>query len=382
MNILWAKRHEEDGMTLALNLDRKAAAAAVVHSHGVPHRRIEEWKYSDLKSALGERGLGAVTAEWLVANLPSGVEMFDLSQANPPQWVMAHVAPPSQNVMNAASVALSAGGVAFRVPKDAVIAAPLKLDFTGPGHVRALLVLEEGAALTLVEGVGLTDFRNVGFEIVLNPRAKLEHVRISPQAGDSGLVEEAFVRVAAGASYRGHFASFGSKLSRMEIEIALEGEGAEAHLSGVSVLDGRAHSDVTSHVIHRHGNTGSTQLFKHVVGGRGQAVYQGKVTVAKGANGSDSSQTAKALLLGEAAEADLKPELEIFADDVKCAHGAAVGDLDAESLFYMRARGIPEAEARGLLLQAFLEDAVAEIAATDQRELVRTELLTVLKGIA
>ena len=369
-------------MTLALNLDRKAEAAAVVHSHGVPHRRIEEWKYSDLKAALGEKGLGAVMAEWLVGNLPSGVEMFDLSQPNPPQWVMAQFARPSQNVMNAASLALSAGGVALRVPKDVAVAGPLKLDFTGPGHVRGLLVLEEGASLTLVEGVGCSDFRNVGFEIVLGAGAKLEHVRVSPEAGDSVLVEEAFVHVAAGASYRGHFASFGSKLSRMELQIALEGDGAEAHLSGVSVLDEKRHSDVTSHVIHRHGNTNSTQLFKHVVGGRGQAVYQGKVTVAKGANGSDSSQTAKALLLGDAAEADLKPELEIFADDVKCAHGAAVGDLDAESLFYLRARGIPEAEARGLLLQAFLEDAIAEIAATDQRELVRTELLTALKGIA
>jgi Fe-S cluster assembly protein SufD len=361
---------------------RKAEAASVWQSHGVPHRRIEEWKYSDLKSALGEKGIGAVFAEWQVQNLPAGVEMFDLSLANPPDWVKDHFAANTGNVMGAASLALSAGGIAFRVAKDVAITAPLKLDFTGPGHVRGLLVLEEGASLTLVEGVGLTDFRNVGFEIVLGRRASLEHVRISPQAGDSVLVEEAFVHVAAGASYRGHFASFGSKLSRMELQIALEGEGAEAHLSGVSVLDDRLHSDVTSHVIHRHGNTNSTQLFKHVVGGRGQAVYQGKVTVAKGANGSDSSQTAKALLLGEGAEADLKPELEIFADDVKCAHGAAVGDLDAESLFYMRARGIPEAEARGLLLQAFLEDAIAEIAATDQRELVRTELLTALKGIA
>src|SRR5207302_9747049 len=96
-------------MTLALNLDRKAQAAAVVHSHGVPHRRIEEWKYSDLKSALGEKGLGAVMAEWLVGNLPAGVDVFDLSQPNPPAWVMAHVARPTRNVMSAASLALSAG---------------------------------------------------------------------------------------------------------------------------------------------------------------------------------------------------------------------------------------------------------------------------------
>ena len=369
-------------MSLALNLDRKAEAAAVVHAHGVPHRRIEEWKYSDLKAALGEQGLGAVTAEWLVANLPSGVEMFDLAQPNPPQWVMAHVARPTQNVMNAASLALSAGGVAFRVPKGVVIADPLKLDFTGPGHVRALLVLEEGASLTLFEGVGPADFRNVGFEIVIGAGASLEHVRISPAAGEAVLVEEANVRIAAGGRYRAHFAGFGSKLSRMELEIALEGAGAQAHLSGVSVLDGKRHSDVTTHVIHRHGDTASTQLFKHVAGGQARAVYQGKVTVAKGANGSDSVQTAKALLLGEAAEADLKPELEIFADDVKCAHGAAVGDLDADSLFYLRARGIPESQARGLLLHAFLEDAVAEIANIDQRELVRTEMLAGLKAVA
>ena len=96
------------------------------------------------------------------------------------------------------------------------------------------------------------------------------------------------------------------------------------------------------------GFSASSQVFKHVAGGKARAVYQGKVTVAKGANGSDSNQSAKALLLGEA-EADLKPELEIFADDVKCAHGAAVGDLDAESLFYLRARGIPESRSAGLV---------------------------------
>src|SRR6185295_2585285 len=138
-------------MTLALNLDRKAEAAAVVHSHGVPHRRVEAWKYSDLKAALGEAGLGAVMAQWLVRDLPAGVELFDLAQPHPPAWVTAHVARPTQNVMNAASLALSAGGVALRVPAGTAIAAPLKLDFTGAGHVRTLLVLEEGASLTLAE---------------------------------------------------------------------------------------------------------------------------------------------------------------------------------------------------------------------------------------
>jgi Fe-S cluster assembly protein SufD len=368
-------------MTLAL-AERKAEAATIFGSHGVPNRRVEEWKYSDLRVALGESGVGTDQAQWHIGTLPADVELFDLSKGDVPAWVEKHFARDHRNVMSAASLTLSDDGVALRVPKGAVVVDLLKLDFTGTGHVRGLLVLEEGASITLVESVGLSNFRNVGFEIVIGENAALEHVRVSPNAGDGVLVEEVSVRAAAKAHYRAHFASFGSKLSRLELEIALEGEGAEAHLSGVSVLDGKRHSDVTTHVIHRHGNTNSTQLFKHVAAGNSRAVYQGKVTVAKGANGSDSNQNAKALLLGDTAEADLKPELEIFADDVKCAHGAAVGDLDAESLFYLRARGIPEAEARGLLLHAFLEDAVAEIANIDQRELVRTELLTALKAVA
>ncbi len=133
------------------------------------------------------------------------------------------------------------------------------------------------------------------------------------------------------------------------------------------MLGGTTHADVTTHIVHAVGNTTSTQLFKHIVGGQGPRGLSGRITVEQGADKSDSRQTAKALLMGERAEADLKPELEIFADDVKCAHGAAVGDLDANSLFYLRARGIPEAEARNMLVRAFLEEAVAEIAADDLR---------------
>jgi Fe-S cluster assembly protein SufD len=367
---------------MSLALARKAEAAALVEAVGVPHRRMEEWKYSDLRAALGEAGIGKVVAQWNVGNLPAGMEVFDLSEPNAPDWVRTHFAQASGNVMSAASLVLSAGGVALRLRKGVMASDVLKIDFTGVGHVRGLLVLEEGASLTMLEGAGLTDFRNVGFEIVLGRNARLEHVRISPEARDAVLVEEASVRIAATGVYRAHFADFGGKLSRMELDVALEGEGAEAHLSGVAVLGGKRHSDVTSRIVHAVGATISSQLFKHVVGGTSRAVYQGKITVAKGAVGSDSRQSAKALLLSAGAEADLKPELEILADDVKCSHGAAIGDLDADSLFYLRARGIEEGEARGLLLQAFLEDAVAEIYDTDRRELVRGELLTALRALA
>jgi Fe-S cluster assembly protein SufD len=172
--------------------------------------------------------------------------------------------------------------------------------------------------------------------------------------------------------------STGAKLSRTELHVTLEGVGAEAHVNGVSVLGDGRHADVTTHIVHAAADTRSTQLFKDIAGGHSRAVYQGKITVAEGADGSDSRQTAKGLLLGQRAEIDLKPELEIYADDVKCAHGAAVGDLDVESLFYLRSRGIPEAEARALLMRAFLGDAVDEIENEDIRASVWAKVETAL----
>jgi Fe-S cluster assembly protein SufD len=346
----------------------------------LPTRRVEEWKYSDLARALGDAGFGEETARAVAVQVPAGVEIFALEEPNPPFWVKAYYGKRNANALSAISFAKALGGIALRVPKDRVIEEPLHLDFSGPGHVRALLVLEEGAALTVLEHSDPAGTRNAGFEIVLGANAQLHHVRLSP-VSEAVQVEEVSVTLARDARYHGHFANFGAKLSRLELAIGLEGEGAEAHLSGVSVLADASHADVTTHITHALGRTQSTQLFKKVACGKAQAVYQGKITVAHGANGSDSRQTAKAILLGDRAEADLKPELEIFADDVKCAHGAAVGDLDADSLFYLRARGIPEKDARHLLIHAFLEDALADIASPDLRETVRGAVARALDAV-
>jgi Fe-S cluster assembly protein SufD len=347
----------------------------------LPTRRVEEWKYSDLARALGDAGFGEETARASVAAVPAGIEVFALDEPNRPDWVKARYGKLRGNAVSAVSLAKARGGIALRVPRGQIVEAPLMLDFSGKGHVRALLVLEEGAVLTLFERSDAVGTRNAGFEIMLGPNAQLNHVRLAPVSG-AVQVEEISMTLARSAVYRGHFANFGAKLSRIELDIALEGEGAEAHLSGVSVLSGDSHADVTTHVSHAVGRTQSTQLFKKVGAGKSQAVYQGKVTVAHGADGADSRQTAKALLLSPGAEADLKPELEIFADDVKCAHGAAVGDLDADSLFYLRARGIPEKDARHLLIHAFLEDALTDIANADLRETVRGAVNVALDGVA
>jgi len=344
---------------------RRAEANAAFAARGIPHRRIEEWKYSDLRASLDREHIEhARTAKWHIENLPDGVELFDLSENDAPDWVKRHLGTVGKNTnaMNTASLGLAHGGFALRVPKNTAIPAPIRLNFSGAGHVRALIVVEEGAAATLLESqLGGTEFRNIGIEVSVAANAQLAHIRVS-EITEAVQVEEIAVNVARDALYRGHFANFGAKLSRLELQIALEEKGAVAILSGVSVQSERTHSDVTTHIVHAAGHTQSCQSFRHVAGGHARSIYQGKITVSEGANGSDSSQTAKGLLLGQRAEIDLKPELEIFADDVKCAHGAAVGDLDTDSLFYLRARGIPESEARNLLIRAFLEDTVSEIA--------------------
>lgn len=346
----------------------------------LPTRRVEEWKYSDLARALGDAGFGEDNARALAGPVPQSIQSFSLDEPNRPEWVKAYYGKLSTNSVSAVSLAKARGGVALRVAKHQHVAAPLALDFVGHGHVRALLVVEEGASLTLFERCDANETRNIGFEIILGRNARLDHVRIAP-SGTAVVVEEISMTLADNAQYRAHFANFGAKLSRLELAIALEGAGAGVDLSGVSVLSGAAHADITTRVTHAVGQTQSVQLFKKVVGGSAQAVYQGKVTVKPDADGSDSRQTAKALLLGAKAEADLKPELEILADDVKCAHGAAVGDLDADSLFYLRARGLPENEARHLLLHAFLEDAVEGIANIDLREMVRGAVANALDEV-
>jgi Fe-S cluster assembly protein SufD len=353
---------------------RRAEALESFRVRGMPHRRFEHWRYSDLRAVLDAGQVAqAGTAKWRIEEIPAGVEVFDLSGADTPEWVLKNLGNTGNRpTMEEASLAFADGGVALRIPKGTHVAEPIRLQVSGPGNLRWLIVLEEGASACVFEphamDAGL--LRNVGVEIALAEGAELKHVRCAPFAPKSFTVEHIAVTAARNAKYNAHFANFGARLSRTELHILLNGEGAEAHLSGVTVLAHEGHSDVTSHIEHAVGKTLSTQLFKHVAGGKSRAAYQGKITVREGAVGSDSRQTARALLMSQRAEADLKPELIIFADDVKCAHGATVGDLDQESLFYLRSRGIPEKEARRLLIHAFLEEAVLAVESEALREYI------------
>ena len=333
----------------------------VFRAKGIPHRRVEDWKYSDLRSVLDAEAVEhAEPLEWTISK-PAGVEEFDLDDDDYPDEVYRGLYSLSNGgAMDAAARAFDQNIAVLYVSADAQVVEPLKLDLMSSGHGLMVLFVNRGASLTLMEThhVAGASLRNLSLSIFLEEGAQLTHIREAKFAGELVTVETISVVQEKGSTYRARFLNGGAKLSRTEVNITLAGEGAEADLSGVSVLGDKAHADITTRIDHAVPNTTSRQLFKKAAGGKSRAVYQGKIIVREGAIGSDSRQTAKALLLSDRAEADLKPELEILADDVKCAHGAAVGDLDADSLFYLRSRGIPEAEARGLLIHAFLQEVV------------------------
>ncbi|HEX3487006.1 MAG TPA: Fe-S cluster assembly protein SufD [Micropepsaceae bacterium] len=370
---------------------RRSAAMDVFAKTGVPTRRVEAWKYTDLANALeaelapASRVKDAAISEssfgdaGTVLHLVNGflhasvradrLEIVDLASlgATTPAWVKENlglVTADAAQPLGAASLALMRGGVAVRVRGQQM----LQLDFTTPAsdkasvsHARVLIVVEEGASLRLLEthsSEGETQsLANLGMELVAKPGAKIEHIRLQEAAPNALHVTSLGASLGNDAEYRALYAAMGGRLSRLDIDVKLAAPGAHATMHNVAVL-GAGIADITTVMDHASPHTTSRQLFKSVVGGRGRAVNQGRVSVRHGAVKSDSHQLFKALLLSPRAEADAKPELEIFADDVVCGHGTAIGALDEDALFYLRARGIPEGEAKGLLIRAFLADAV------------------------
>jgi Fe-S cluster assembly protein SufD len=373
---------------------RRRAAMDSFAETGIPTRRVEAWKYTDLANAL-ESGLGPATpflgtlpkqsafaasdAHLLLVNgflqptrSVNALDIVDLGAlGNVPAWVeenLGLMAASRDQPLGAASLALMRGGVAVRVREHAT----LHLDFLNPAldrgaasHCRVLLVVEEGAQLSLLEthrGEGAHQtLANIGMELVLKPGAKLEHVRLQAEAPNALHVTSLGARLEREAEYRALYAALGAQLSRLDVNVRLAAPGAHATLHNVAVLNAGI-ADVTTVMDHATPHGTSRQLFKSVVGGRGRSVNQGRVVVREGAVKSDSHQLFKALLLSPRAEADAKPELDIFADDVVCGHGTAIGSLDEDALFYLRSRGIPENEAKGLLIRAFLEDAIEGLA--------------------
>ncbi|CAN5157237.1 hypothetical protein BH09PSE2_BH09PSE2_26710 [soil metagenome] len=211
--------------------------------------------------------------------------------------------------------------------------------------------------------------------LTLAEGARCERIVILSDAADAVTVSSASVKPAPGAVFAQTVVATGAKLQRHETRIVHPGDGAAVRMDGVYMLDGRAHADLTSVVEHRGEGGATSQLCKGVVTGRARAVFQGRIVVVPGADGTDARMRHSALILSEGAEIDAKPELEIYADDVQCAHGNTIGALDEELLFYIRSRGIPEAEARALLTEAFLGEVVERIEHEGARAVV-SELIS------
>ena len=239
-------------------------------------------------------------------------------------------------------------------------------------HPRHTIQLAARARLTLLElslGSGAY-LHNPVFEVHVAKDAALTHVRLQDEAADAFHLSTLYADVAEHGTYDSFAMNLGARIARTEAHVRLAGTKAVAHLNGAQLLGGTQHADFTTVVRHVAPNCTSRQTVKNVLSGRSRGVFQGRIEVAREAQKTDGYQMNQALLLSPDAEIDTKPELEIFADDVKCSHGATVGELDAEQMFYLRSRGIPEAEARAILVRAFLTEALEAVTHPTVREVL------------
>jgi Fe-S cluster assembly protein SufD len=248
------------------------------------------------------------------------------------------------------------------VPRGTAVSTPVHLLFvaTQPGvaiYPRVLVVAEAGSSVTVIEDFlalgGTAYLSDAVAEIRVGDDARVRHIKLQREAADAFHFATTAAQVGRHGRYECTALSFGARLSRHDLTVGIAGEGAACDLAGLALIGGRQLADTHSTIDHAVAHGQSRQLHKTIVGGSAHAVFNGRIMVRPGAQLTDSGQQSRNLLLSAKARVDTKPQLEIFADDVKCAHGATVGQLDAEELFYLRSRGLDETAARNLLTYAF-----------------------------
>jgi Fe-S cluster assembly protein SufD len=375
------------------------AAAEAFRAAGLPGgtsaRRIEAWKYTSLRPLAETRFQSAVPADAeigaLLARAPSldaprlvfvdGLFRADLSQV-PSGFTRFADLPdfgtltwPDREPMVALNTMLAEDGAQLHVPAgvDAGVVVLLSLGTDGStAHPRHSVHLEDNARLVLLDvAIGTGNYLHGPVtEVHVASGATLTHVRLQDESATAFHLATLYAGVAADATYDSFTLALGGRVARSELHTLLAGPRATAHLNGAQLLTGTQHADFTSVVRHAAPSGVSRQTVKNVLAGRSRGVFQGRIEVARAAQKTDGYQMNQALLLSPDAEIDTKPELEIFADDVKCSHGATVGELDADQLFYLRSRGVPDAEARAILVRAFLAEALDAVT----HETVRTVL--------
>jgi Fe-S cluster assembly protein SufD len=375
----------------------RVAAADVLRAKGLPGPREEAWRYTRLRP-LSETGFAA-PAMGRDVTLPAAVAALDAPRlvfvdggyraelSVPPAKAllrtgapaMGPLARPESERLVALNTMLATDGAELSIAPgvDAGTVVLLSLGAAGEAgpvafHPRHAVHLSRGAQLTLIE-ISMGEGRylnNPVTSITVEEGAVLTHLRLQDESQEALHLSTVYADVAAGGAYDSFALTLGARLARMEVHARLAGSGAMAHLNAAQLLGGSQHADFTTVVTHDAPATQSRQTVKNVLTGRSHGVFQGKIEVARIAQKTDGYQMNQALLLSPDAEINCKPQLEIYADDVKCSHGATVGALDADQFFYMRSRGIPEAEARAILVRAFLAEALDPIAHVAGRALL------------
>ena len=271
------------------------------------------------------------------------------------------------HAFTALSAALAEDGALVRIPANTTIEEPIHLVFvsdTGASplvsHPRCLVLAGPGSRATIVESYlgipGDVYLTNAITDIVLEEGAVVEHYKLQNETETAFHIALLDVRQGRGSRFSSHSLALGASTARHEVRVRLEAEGAEVTLNGLYMPRGEQHLDNPTTIEHAAPHCTSRELYKGVVDGRGRGSFDGRIIVRPGAFKTDASQTNKNLLLSGSAQVDTRPRLEIFADDVKCTHGAAVGQLDAEAVFYLRSRGVPHGAARDLLTYAFANE--------------------------
>ena len=371
-------------------------AAGLFRAAGLPGPREEAWRYTALRPLAEVRFAEPLTpvedCADLLARLPAisaprlvfvdGRFREDLSRV--PECVAVRVggpafgglADPAREALVALNTMLAEDGAEIAVA-DGVDAGTLmiaSLGTSGAGrigafHPRHAITLGRGAKLTLVdvaigEGVYLN---NAVTSVRVAEDAALTHLRLQMESEAAFSIATIYAEVAARGTYDSFTLTLGARLSRAEIHARLAGPEAIAHLNAARLLRGVQHGDFTTVVRHDAPNCASRQTVKTVLAGKSRGVFQGKIEVARIAQKTDGYQMNQAMLLSPDAEMDSKPQLEIYADDVKCSHGATVGEIDPEQLFYLRSRGVPQEMARMMLIRAFLAEAIDGVAHDEGR---------------
>ena len=312
-----------------------------------------------------------------VSNLPPGVVVVNLAEAVArPEYeslLSSHFDGGHDNGFTALNAALFVSGAFLLIPRGVEVTVPIHLLFisettngdTPASFPRVHILAEENSSATIVESyAGMTEGRyltNAVVDVTVKPGARINHYRIQRESADAFHIATTKARTSRDSAYETTSINLGGLLARHDIEVRLDDEGSHCAVDGLYLIGADQHSDTHSLIDHRHPHGTSRQLYKGVLDGKSRAVFNGKVFVRHGAQQTDAQQTNKNLLLSEEAHVDTKPQLEIFADDVKCAHGAAVGQLSEDELFYLESRGINPALAKNMLTYGFAEEVIQKI---------------------